>query len=124
MPCVIEIWPVDLQFLPTHMHHHKYCFESAPGFEGVLPGVVIEAVYINQILFQNFLIHHESGDNPDLRDPFHVRVCGQNSSRFGTEKMYQATCGRLSFGTPPPMASGIVGSPTLAKLTYGIAERV
>ena len=78
-----------------------------------MPGVVIKAVYINQILFQNFLIHHEIGDNPDLRDPFHVRVCGQNSRRFGTEKMYQATCGRLLIRDIAPDG-----------LAYGIAERV
>ena len=95
MPCVLEIWPADLKFLPTHLHEHKYCFEAASDFEGVLLGAVVKAVYLNHVLFNNFLLHHESQDFSDFCDPSRVRVCGQNWKRFGTEKMYQATCGRL-----------------------------
>ena len=90
MPCVVEIHPYDL--VPTHMHGNKYCFEAAPG-QGVLPGVLIKTIYINEKLLQNFLEHHIS--DFDLTDPQIARICGQSYERFTTPDIYQATCGRV-----------------------------
>jgi len=94
MPCVVEIWPVDL-VPPTYMHGNKYCFEPAPdspACQNVLPGVAIKHVFINRFLFQNFLFHHSF---PDLSNPLQRRICGQNKSRFTTKDVYQATCGLI-----------------------------
>ena len=94
MPCVVEIWPVDL-VPPTYMHGNKYCFEPAPdspACQNVLPGVAIKHVFINRFLFENFLFHHSF---PDLSNPLQRRICGQNKSRFTTKDVYQATCGLI-----------------------------
>ena len=96
MPVVVELHAVNLH--PTHMHGSKYCFEPPPGQaeRGVLPGVIINAIYINRCLLQNFFyLHiHEPQLRPDLRDPHEVRICGQSTSQF-KKPIYQQTCGRI-----------------------------
>ena len=96
MPVVVELHAVNLH--PTHMHGSKYCFERPPGqAEGaVLPGVIINAIYINRCLLQNFFyLHiHEPRLRPDLQDPHELRICGQSTLQFKTP-IYQQTCGRI-----------------------------
>ena len=97
MPVVVELQAIDWH--PTHMHSSKYCFEAPPGFAGVLPGVIIKRLFINKILVQNFKQHGQHvGVRPELADPFMVRVCGQNASKFQTP-LRQATCGRILYAS-------------------------
>jgi len=98
-PCVNEIWPTDLAVPPTRMHGQRYCSKAAPGFHGVLPGVLVKAVFVNKFCKKNFTIHNGS---PKLDNFSLVRVCGQNWTRCWTERMCKAMCGRTQ--TRPSMA--------------------
>lgn len=94
MPVVVELRAVNLSNLRlTHMHGSKYCFEPPLGWTGVLPGVIIQKIYINKILVANFAKHHLI-DPTSLQDPEKVRVCGQSRLQFKVP-LYQATCGKI-----------------------------
>lgn len=95
MPVVVELQAIAWHPGPTRMHSEKFCFEAPPGFEGVLPGVVIKSVFINTPMLENFQQH--SHIRPEFADPYKVRVCGQNSSKLQSGTLYQATCGRILY---------------------------
>ena len=92
MPTVIELEQKQLHNPPTSMHHSKHVFEGEIG--KVLPGVLIRAVHINRVLFDNYSKALELAKKGCLGNPQEARLCGQNKTRF-TGDFYQATCARF-----------------------------
>ena len=92
MPTVIELEKKHLHNPPTSMHKFKHVFEGDIG--KVLPGVLIRAVHINLVLFENYSKALELAKKGCLENPQQARLCGQNKTRF-TGAFYQATCARF-----------------------------